>query len=114
MDRHKFAEMLPALLAHYPTVRSRDHYKAPPLRSAASVAFKLAGGPTPGIAAGVAESQDFQAALDLVLGKSLGQNDAAHVQRAFVRVYQEHIAGLNLEEIEEVVAQAARGHQSGT
>ena len=54
------------------------------------------------LTASIGSKEDFWAALDVLVGKSLGPGDAEHVRRAFVGVYEEHLSKLNLEQIEEV------------
>jgi len=100
MDRNKFEAMFPSLVAHYPTVRSKDYYKAPERRSGPATATTLHDGVE--LTKTVGSKEDFSGALDVLLSKSLGPNDAARVRRAFERVYQEHLSSLNLEEIEQV------------
>jgi hypothetical protein len=100
MDRHKFETMFPSLVAHYPTVRSKDYYKAPERRSGPATAPTLLNGEE--IKQALVQKEDFWEGLEVLLSNSLGPNDAARVRRAFVRVYQEHLSSLNLEQIEEV------------
>ena len=68
---------------------NRDHYREPTRKPAAAGA---AGGVSAAAAAAeqltseVAAKDDFWAALDVMLGQSLGENDAARVRRAFAKV----------------------------
>eukprot|EP00624_Nannochloropsis_granulata_P002294 evm.model.NODE_21659_length_22718_cov_20.006426.2 len=101
MDRHKFESMFPSLVAHYPTLRSKDYYKVPGRRSGPGTAPMLLEGGAD-LTASINSKEDFWAALDVLLDKSLGPGDAVPVRRAFVDVYEEHLGRLNLEQIEEV------------
>ena len=66
---------------------TRDHYREPTRKPATAGAVGAAvGAAAERLTSEVAAKEDFWAALDVMLGQSLGENDAARVQRAFTKV----------------------------
>jgi len=69
------------------TKQNRDHYREPTRKPAAAAgAAAAAAASAEQLTSEVAAKEDFWAALDVMLGRSLEENDAARVRRAFAKV----------------------------